>query len=85
MYEIVFSEKAQKQLIKLNKDIQKRIISVFERIRMRPEAFIDKLVGEPGFKIRIGDYRAILDIDYNKLIIFVLKVGHRKNIYDFRQ
>jgi len=82
LYEITFSLKAKKQLMKLERNIQERIISSLERIRIRPEAFITKLVGDPGYKLRIGDYRVIMDIDKNNLIILVIKVGHRKNIYN---
>lgn len=82
LYEIIFSLKAKKQLMKLEGNIQERIISSLERIRIRPEAFITKLVGDPGYKLRIGDYRVIMDIDKNNLIILVIKVGNRKNIYN---
>lgn len=81
-YEIIFSDKALKQIKKLEKKIQERIIAVLERIRVRPEAYVTKLVGDPGYKLRVGDYRIIMDIEKNKLKILVLKVGHRKNIYD---
>ena len=81
MYEIIFSNKAKKQLFKLEKNIQKRIIIVLERIRIRPESYITKLVGDPGYKLRVGDYRIIMDIDNNDLLILVIKVGHRKEIY----
>lgn len=82
MYDIIFSEQALKQLEKLEKTIQERIIKVLERIRVRPEHFITKLVDDPAYKLRVGDYRVILDIDRNKLLILVIKVGHRKNIYE---
>ena len=82
LYEIVFSLKAKKHFFKLEKTVQERIISALERIRIRPEAFITKLVGDPGYKLRVGDYRIIMDIDKNKLLILVIKVGHRKNIYN---
>lgn len=81
MYEILLSETALKQLKKLEKDIQERIISTLERIRIRPEAYITKLVGDPGYKLRAGDYRIILDVDKNKLLILVIKIGHRKRVY----
>ncbi len=81
-YEIIFSDKALRQLKKLEKIVQGRIIAVLERIRIRPEAYVIKLVGDPGYKLRVGDYRVIMDIDNKKLTIMVLKVGHRKNIYD---
>lgn len=81
MYSVEFSKKAENQLFKLQRDVQERIIKTLERIRVRPQDFIEKLVGEPGFKLRVGDYRVFLDIDNNRLIILVLKLGHRKNIY----
>jgi len=40
------------------------------------------LVQINGFKLRIGDYRIILDVQEEIKILNVLKVGHRKNIYD---
>ncbi len=81
MYEIIFSQKAKKQLFKLEKNTQERIIAVLERIRIRPETYITKLIGDPGYKLRVGDYRLIMDIDNNNLLILVIKVGHRKDIY----
>lgn len=81
LYEIVFSQKAKKQLFKLERLIQERIISALERIRIRPQSYITKLVGDPGYKLRVGDYRVIMDIDKSKLLVLVIKIGHRKNIY----
>jgi len=81
LYEIIFSQKAKKQLFRLEKNIQERIITALERIRIRPEVYITKLVGDPGYKLRIGNYRVIMDINNNNLLILVIKVGHRKDIY----
>ena len=80
-YEIVFSDKAFKQLKKLENDIQERIIKVLERIRIRPESFVTKIVGDPGYRLRVGEYRVIVDIDNDKLLILVIKIGHRSKIY----
>lgn len=80
-YQIFFTDKALKQLKKLEKGDQERIIKSIERIRIRPESHITKLVGDPGYKLRVGNYRIILEIEKEKLIILVLIVGHRKNIY----
>ena len=80
-YEILFSAKATKQLTKMEKSVQERIVAVLERARTRPDAHIIKLVGDPGYKLRVGDYRVIVDIDIENLQILVLKVGHRKSVY----
>jgi len=81
-YDVIFSENAKKQFQKLEQNVQKRIIAALERIRIRPESYISKLVGDPGYKCRVGDYRIILDLDNENLYILVIKVGHRKNIYN---
>ena len=81
MFEISFTPKAEQQLKKLEKEAQKRILAVLERARVRPEAHFKRLVGEKAYRLRAGDYRIIADINPNRLIILVLKLGHRKNIY----
>jgi mRNA interferase RelE/StbE len=81
MFNVEFSKTAEKQFYRLNKDLQIRIVSVLERIRIHPYPHVKKLVGCPYFRLRVGDYRLILDIRENNLIIFVIELGHRKNIY----
>ena len=82
MYELIYSEKSLKQLEKLEKNLQERILANLERIRLRPYAYLKKLVGNPYFRLRVGDYRLILDVQDKKLVIFVIERGHRKRIYD---
>jgi mRNA interferase RelE/StbE len=81
-YQIFFTDKAKKQLEKLEKVEQEKIIKSLERIRIRPEAHITKLVGDPGYKLRFGNYRVILEIKKEKILILILMIGHRKNIYE---
>jgi len=81
MYKVELSIKAKKQLYKLNRILKHRIVKNLERIRVRPHAYIKKLVGSPYYSLRVGDYRIILDVQDGKLIIFVIELGHRKNIY----
>jgi len=81
MYSIEFTELAEKQFGKLDKEIQERIVKALERIRIRPEAYLEKLVGESGYKFRVGDYRLFIDLDGEKFTVLVLKMGHRKNFY----
>lgn len=81
MYDIEFSKTAEKQFYKLEKNTQIRIISILERIRVRPYPYVKKLIGSPYFRLRAGDYRVILDIKEDKLLILVIEIGHRKQIY----
>ena len=80
-YEIIFTDTSRKQFRKLEKDVQERIIKALERIRIRPEAHVKKLVGDPSYRLRVGEYRVIIEIEKDDLIILVIKIGHRKNIY----
>lgn len=82
IYSVEFTQTAEKQLCKLEANIQERIIEVLERIKIRPFHFTKRKEGTDYFILRIGEYRAVLDINQQKSIIYVLEVGHRKNIYD---
>jgi len=81
MYKIEFTEKAEKQFDKLDFVMQKRIINVLERIKVRPFYFVRRIINSSYFRLRVGDYRIILDIKSEKLIIHVIEVKHRKNVY----
>ena len=81
MYSIEFSKKALKQFYQLEVGLQKNIVHVLDRIRIRPFNFVMKIVGSQYYRLRVGDYRLILDIRKEKLIIIVVYMGHRKKIY----
>ena len=82
MYSVEFSETAEKQFNKLETNIKERVVSVMERIKIKPHHFIKRKEGTEYFIARIGEHRAILRIDDVRKIIFVVEVGHRKNIYN---
>ena len=77
-YEVTFSDFADKQLSKLPLDVQERVISTIKRCQIRPYSHVKKIVGSKYFRLRVCDYRVIMDIIDNKLIIHIVEVGHRK-------
>lgn len=82
MYELRYSAAALRSLEKFDKDAKVRILLALERLRIRPESCdIRKLVGREGFRFRVGDYRVIFIIEKGALLILVLEIGHRKDIY----
>ena len=81
MYEIYFTAEAKKYLKKLNQKDSKRVISTIERCRVRPYSHVKKIVSSKYFRLRVGDYRVIIDIKDGKLLIIVIEIGHRRNIY----
>ena len=82
IYEVSFTPKARKQLGKLPRDMQERIISTIERCRIRPYSHVTRIVGSPYYRLRVGDYRVIIDIKDNVLQIIVILMGHRKSVYE---
>jgi len=81
MFDLFFTGEAKKFLKRLNKEDKTRIISSLERCRIRPYAHVKKLVSSPYFRLRVGDYRVIMDIQSGRLLIIVVEISHRKNIY----
>ncbi len=80
-YRLVFTKHASRSFIKLSTEIKKRIEGSLLRIQVRPLDFVEKMVNHPYYKLRVGDYRIILDIIEDEIVILVLEVGHRKSIY----
>jgi mRNA interferase RelE/StbE len=83
-WDIIFDGKAQKQLLKLDIEIQRRIKrDVNEKLLMNPDYHLEGLEGEfkKYYKFRVGDYRLICDKQDNKLVIFVITVKHRREVY----
>ncbi|MBI5158597.1 type II toxin-antitoxin system RelE/ParE family toxin [Candidatus Micrarchaeota archaeon] len=81
-YEIRWDEKAREFLRKIQFEDAQRIIRKVNGIADFPEHYLGSLVEVKAYKLRVGDYRAIIDLDKNNKIISVLFIGHRKNIYD---
>ncbi len=82
MYEVTLDTLAKKFLKKLDKENQKRIIKKLKTLSKNPRAgkfLVGNLSGL--YKLRIGNYRAIYKIFQDKLIVIILNIGHRKNIY----
>ncbi len=82
-YKIVVSTTAEKALKNIpNKDCQK-ILSVIQALSSNPyPSGCRKLSGEDSiFRVRQGNYRIIYDVQDKRLLILVLKIGHRKDIY----
>ena len=81
MYRLIFEKRALEDLNKLDKQIKERIWNKLQLCKENPFRFLEHLEEIGGFKLRIGDYRAIVDVDNQNKTLKILKVGHRKNIY----
>jgi mRNA interferase RelE/StbE len=82
MFNIIFEKRALEDLNKLEREIKERIWNKLQQCKEDPFRFLEHLEEIEGFKLRVGDYRIIVDVDNFSKIIKVLKLGHRKNIYE---
>lgn len=82
MYSIQIEENAERFLKRLNKKDAEMILNKVYAIRDNPFRFLKRLQGEKLWRLRIGDFRVIADVivSFNKII--VIRIGHRKNVYD---
>jgi mRNA interferase RelE/StbE len=82
-YTVLLTKKAEKQLDKLPDNIAEPIIEAINELseNSRPIGY-KNLKKRDGYRIRIGDYRVIYEVFDDELIIDVIKLGHRRDIYD---
>lgn len=83
LYSIAWKNSAAKELKKLPKDTIGRILKAVEQLAMTPyPPGVKNLIGaEHTYRIRAGDYRIIYSVTTETLIIEIIKVGHRKDVY----
>ena len=82
-YRIEIKKSAAKELKKIPRPDQKRIsIAIDNLAENLPNPDTTKMKGNnPFHKIRVGDYRIIYETQNNILLILIIKIGHRKDIY----
>ena len=81
-YAIEFSRSARKDLQALPAEIQDRIIEAIEALKLNPHPPGSiKLKGAKSNRLRIGKYRAIYEIQEEKIVVFIVRVRHRKDVY----
>jgi len=80
-WQVIWSAKSIKQLEKVDKkNAQKIYDSVLECID-DPFRVVIRLANSPFYRMRVGNYRIILDLQQNKMIVFVVETDHRGQIY----
>ena len=82
-HQIIIKPSAEKQLDKLPKSVRVRVLDKLEELRQdpRPHGAIKLIGADDLWRIRIGDYRVVYEIQDERLIVLVLRVAHRKDIY----
>jgi len=83
VWKIQYTQNAAKSIFKLNPSVRERIKKEIEKLYLSPDLGKQLTEHLKGLRsLRIGDYRIIYKKEVDELIILIVAVGHRKNIYD---
>ncbi len=82
-YRIEFASAATREFSKLAKGLQQRIASKIDALASQPRPRgVEKLEGqERRYRLRVGDYRVIYEIQDEVLVVLIVKIGHRREVY----
>ncbi|HJP64014.1 MAG TPA: type II toxin-antitoxin system RelE/ParE family toxin [Mucilaginibacter sp.] len=82
-YAITFSKHALKDLERINEPFYSNIKQAIIELSQNPRPNgCKKLKGRAGYRIRVGNYRVIYDIFDSQLLVDIITLGHRKDIYE---
>jgi mRNA interferase RelE/StbE len=84
MYTLSLSKTVQKRLMRIPRPLADRILSKLEALAADPYSpshNVKKLVNRKGYRLRVGDWRVIFDINDGHLMIFVMELDTRGGVY----
>jgi mRNA interferase RelE/StbE len=82
IYSILLHPKSGKYLSELKEPLRTRIKAALMELQYSPETKGDRLTPSAFWRIRVGDYQAIYEIDRKNETVVVLYIGHRSRVYD---
>lgn len=81
-YRVLFRRSVAKDIRALPKRVVGRLVKTFARLSDNPRGpGCEKLSGQERYRVRQGDYRVIYEIRDEEIVVVVVKVGHRKEVY----
>jgi mRNA interferase RelE/StbE len=81
-YEVRLTPQAAKQLASLERAMQLRIAGVIELLSLNPfPPKAQRLRGREAWRVRVGDYRLLYTVNQGELIIVVIRMAHRREVY----
>jgi len=81
-YRVLFKSSVEKDFSAIPKNVVKRILDRIRTLEDNPRPIgCEKLTGQEKYRLRQGRYRIVYSIQEDELTFWVVKVGHRKDIY----
>jgi mRNA interferase RelE/StbE len=82
MYAVEFLPSAARALSRLDRSVQRRIVRRVDGLAADPRVGATKLRGSDDvWRVRVGDYRILYSIEDARLVILVIRIGHRRDVY----
>ncbi len=82
-YRIELRPAAVRSLRKLDPQVRRRVQGAIALLAQNPRPpGARALQGRPGIRVRVGDYRIIYTIEDDVLVVVVVRLGHRRDVYD---
>ncbi len=81
-YDVKWTESSVRALEELDKVDSIRILEKMEAVSKAPFHYVKRLKGVPLYSLRNGKYRVIMSIERERLVILIVDIGNRKNVYD---
>ncbi len=84
MHSIEYTRDALKTLAKMPRDVRELVARKVEEMARDPfgAANVKKLIGQPGYRLRVGDWRVLYDVDSGRVVVRVLRIGPRGGVYE---
>ena len=83
-FEIVYAKSVKKDIKNIPRNHLERIKKAIEKLRNFPDvSSVRHLTAHPlaDFRLRVGEFRILFDVDFSNKRIIILKIGHRKDVY----
>ena len=81
-YSVGVERRAQKQIARLSTEMQDRVEAALQALAEEPRPQgCRRLTNRGGWRIRVGDFRIVYEIDDDQRAVTVLRVGHRRDVY----
>ena len=80
-FNVDWHPKASKNLSKLPKELIKRILNKVDEVREDPFRYLEHFEVKNVYKLRIGDYRALIDVDFQNKLLYIQVFDKRGRVY----
>ena len=82
-YSLIFTDDAKKDLKRLDKQIISKILEKAKKLVLENNLNVKKLKSKVSlYRLRVGDFRVIYTIKREKIIVYIVAIGHRKDVYN---